>query len=119
MKIYLIESTKGNIQLATSIYLHDGYHTDVYELSMSGYNKIKDKLEFKNHGYVYTDSNNKKLKLRNYGVNGEVYFSNGIKNIREYDIIDKEDLFIIMMNKRISGMCKVRLLEKINFNKLR
>jgi len=114
MKIYLIESTKGNIQLATSIYLHDGFHEDIFELSIEGYNKIKDKMQFENHNYVYTDNNMNKWYLRNKGVNAEVYFSNGIKNIREYIINDESDLYRIIGNKRICDMCKVRLIEKRN-----
>lgn len=109
MKIYLIESNKGNIQIATKIYTHEGSHADVVELNVEEYNKIKDRI----NGYgMFTDDFGMRRFFRNEGVGDDVYFAGGIRKITEKHIKTFDDLFEVCSNKRICAMNRIRLMEK-------
>lgn len=109
MRIYLIESNKGNIQLATKIYTHEGSHTDIVELSIEEYNNIKSRM---NDFGMFTDDFGNRRFFRNEGVGDEVYFAGGIRKIAEKHIETFDDLFKVCSNKKICNMNKVRLMEK-------
>jgi hypothetical protein len=108
LKIYLMESMRGKIHLATKLYLHDGSHSDVLELTGDGYNNIAAELVDRNR---YRDSFGNSWYLRNKGVNGEVYFAAGIRRIKETILVEFEDVYDIICHNRVCKMDKVRLLE--------
>lgn len=112
MKIYLVESNKGKIQIATKLYLHEGSHKNIIEIDIQKYNLIKNKIN--NETGLFVDELGNNLYFRNHGVRNEVYFKTGIKNITEFLLNSFEDLFEICCNKNICSMNKVRLVEKFN-----
>ena len=77
MRIYLIEGNRGRIQIATRLYIHEGGHKDVLDLSLDDYNKIKHRLV----NGMYVDIFGSKRYFRNEGIRDEVRFSSGISKI--------------------------------------
>lgn len=109
MKIYLIEGNTGKIHIATRLYIHDGSHGDVINIGLEGYTSIKDKLI---KGEYFVDSRGSSWYLRNNGITNEVYFKNGIKNIKEKILRSFDDVYDICSHPNVCSMDKVRLMEK-------
>ena len=108
MKLFVVISNKGKKYLADKIYLHDGSHTDIFEISAKCFNSLN--IKKKNGLNTYKDKNGNSWYFR---WNGFTTVSvGGILKICEYELMNFNDVYEFICDRGISDMDKVRLLQK-------